>query len=47
MPTPIDQNRHVVVMSLIKGSILNKVSALENPGKVFARILPSVYYCNI
>lgn len=39
VPTPIDQNRHVVVMSLIKGSILNKVPALENPGKVFARIM--------
>lgn len=39
VPTPIDQNRHVVVMSLIKGSILNKVPTLENPGKVFARIM--------
>jgi RIO kinase 2 len=26
-------------MSLIKGSILNKVPSLENPGKVFARIM--------
>jgi RIO kinase 2 len=39
VPTPIDQNRHVVVMSLIKGSILNKVPSLEDPGKVFARIM--------
>jgi RIO kinase 2 len=26
-------------MSLVKGSILNKVPALDNPGKVFARIM--------
>lgn len=39
VPMPIDQNRHVVVMSLIKGSILNKVPSLDNPGKVFARIM--------
>ena len=39
VPTPIDQNRHVVVMSLVKGSILNKVPTLERPGQVFARIM--------
>lgn len=34
-PKPIDWNRHCVVMSYIKGTLLNSVDYLENPTHVF------------
>lgn len=33
-PTPIDQNRHVIVMSVIQGTPLNQVLRLESPNVV-------------
>jgi RIO kinase 2 len=34
-PTPIDQNRHVILMSLGKGYPLAQVKRLGNPGKIY------------
>ncbi len=34
-PKPIDSNRHAILMSMIDGVTLCKVTSLENPEKVF------------
>jgi RIO kinase 2 len=39
VPLPVDQNRHVVVMSLVDAYPLTQVRALRNPGKVFAKLM--------
>jgi len=39
VPTPIDVNRHVVVMSLAHGYQLNAVQVLRNPATVFSSLM--------
>ena len=39
VPDAIDHNRHCVVMSHIKGTLLNNVSELKDPEKVFNEII--------
>ena len=39
VPKPIDHNRHVIIMELVNGTILNSISAMENAQLVYERIL--------
>jgi RIO kinase 2 len=39
VPEAIDHNRHCVVMSRIEGNLLNNISALTNPERVFNEII--------
>jgi len=39
VPTPLDWNRHCVLMSLVKAYPLTQVKKLKNPGKVYADLM--------
>eukprot|EP00906_Rhabdomonas_costata_P020872 RCo030363 len=39
VPTPIDQNRHCVLMSVVPGFVLANISVLGHPERVYARTL--------
>lgn len=39
VPKPIDQNRHALVMELVPGTLLNNITVLGEPEKVYKRCL--------
>lgn len=39
VPKPIDQNRHALLMELVPGTLLNNITELGNPDKVYRRAL--------
>lgn len=39
VPTPIDQNRHVVVMELVEGYPLCQIHELENVGRLYSCLM--------
>lgn len=39
VPTPIDMNRHCLVMGLVEGIPLCQVSAVDNPGKLYSKLM--------
>ncbi|RNF25712.1 putative conserved RIO1-domain protein [Trypanosoma conorhini] len=39
VPKPIDQNRHALLMELVDGTLLNNITALGDPEKVYRRAL--------
>ncbi|KAI3658790.1 hypothetical protein MP638_002590 [Amoeboaphelidium occidentale] len=39
VPTPIDHNRHCIVMNLIEGTPLYQISDLEEPAKLYSKLL--------
>ncbi|RNF01358.1 putative conserved RIO1-domain protein [Trypanosoma rangeli] len=39
VPKPIDQNRHALLMELVDGTLLNNITALGDPEKVYRRSL--------
>lgn len=39
VPKPIDHNRHIIVMSAVNGYPLYQINHIENPGKIYSKLM--------